>query len=89
MKIKVNLAAKVGAYWEFSYVYYDKETGNVEKAETCQLKPPGSQMELLLFVTCEGKTANAIHCKTDRRKTLLSTQDEKVTPRKAHFDSGQ
>lgn len=53
--------SKIGAYWEFSYVYYDKETGNIERAEVCQPKPARRQMDLLLFVTCRGEKTSAVH----------------------------
>ena len=50
----------VGAYWEFSYFYYNEESRKFEKAEACQLKPPGKRKELLLFVTCIEKKPSAV-----------------------------
>lgn len=69
-------SSKVGAYWEFSYVYYDKETGNSERAETCQPKPQGNQMELLLFVKRRGETASAIDRKTLEKNHAVKTERE-------------
>lgn len=50
----------VGTYWEFSYFYYNEETGKFEKAEACQSKSPGKRKELLLFVTCREKKPSPV-----------------------------
>lgn len=51
---------KIGVFWEFSYSYYDKQTGNVEKIDACHAVPKGTQIELRLNVTCKGENQSPV-----------------------------
>ena len=51
---------KIGVFWEISYSYYDKQTGNVEKIEACHAVPTGTQIELRLNVTCRGENQSPV-----------------------------
>ena len=53
--------SKIGAFWEFSYVYRDKETGEFQRAEFSQPKPQRKQTELLLFVKCNGEKSGTVN----------------------------
>ena len=53
-------SSKIGVFWEFSYFYYDKQTGNVEKIEACHAVPRGTQIELGLNVTCKGDNQSIV-----------------------------
>lgn len=52
--------SKIGVIWEFSYFYYDKQTGDVEKIEACQVVPKGTQIELRLKATRRGENQSTV-----------------------------
>jgi len=47
--------SKIEVFSEFSYFYYDKQSGNVEKIEAYQALPKGTPIELRLHVTSRGE----------------------------------
>ena len=52
--------SKIGVFWEFSYFYYDKQTGNFEKVDACHAVPNGAQIELRLNVKCKGENQSTV-----------------------------
>ncbi|KAL9979427.1 hypothetical protein ACROYT_G017098 [Oculina patagonica] len=83
-------SSKIGVYWEFSYVYYDKETGNIERAEAHQPKPSRREKELFLLVTCRGEKPSCVDRKMTEKSVGFNTGRKAViSPKcnneKAHF----
>lgn len=59
--------SKIGAFWEFSYVCRDKETGTFHRAELSQLQLPRKQTEILLFVKCSGEKPGTVNSSMSKK----------------------
>lgn len=68
--------SKIGVFWEFSYFYYDKQTGNVEKIEACHALPKGGQIELRLNVTCRGEKRSAVEQPITKKSVYVGKEKD-------------
>lgn len=59
--------SQVGIFWEFSYFYYDKQTGNVEKLEACHTVAKGAQIEFRLNVTFRGENQSTVEQRSKKK----------------------
>ena len=62
--------SNTGVFWEFTYFYYDKQTGNVEKIEACHALPQGRQIALRLDVTFRGEKRSTVEQPITKKSVL-------------------
>lgn len=59
--------SQVGIFWEFSYFYYDKQTGNAEMLEACHTVAKGAQIEFRLNVTFRGENQSTVEQRSKKK----------------------